>query len=97
MAPEYQLTWKQSGNKVSGTITQVAPYYRATLQIEIQGGKDQRLVREVRVSGAETEFTAPVKFRVQSITLDPHYLVLRWTPEYRAAAEAARSSKATSK
>lgn len=96
-APEYQLTWKQSGKKVSGTITQAAPYYRATMQIEIQGGKDQRVVREVRVSGAETEFAVPVKFRVQSITLDPHYLVLRWTPEYHAAAEAARSGKAISK
>jgi hypothetical protein len=92
-APEFQLDWKQTANKVSGTITQVAPYYRANLQIEIQGAAGQRFIHEVRVNGGRTRFLLPVKFTVQSVTLDPHYLVLRWTPEYRAAAEAKRSAK----
>ncbi|MDQ3818738.1 MAG: hypothetical protein M3362_13810 [Acidobacteriota bacterium] len=93
-APDFQITWKQEGPEVRGAITQAAPYYRATLQIEIQGAQDQRLVYNVKVSEAQTEFRLPARFRVQSVTLDPHYLVLRWTPEYHAAADAARSGRA---
>jgi Peptidase family M1 domain len=95
-APDFQITWKQEGRTVDGAITQAAPYYRATLEIEIQGDQDQRLVYTVRVRGARTEFRLPVRFRVQSVTLDPHYLVLRWTPEYHAAADATRSRRAIS-
>ena len=87
-APEFQLTWKQAGKKVSGTITQVSPYYRTTLQVEVQGNEKQRSLHAIKVNATRTEFVLPVKFRVQSMTLDPHYLVLRWTPEYRAAARA---------
>jgi peptidase M1-like protein len=96
-APEYQLTWKQEGHRVSGSITQAAPYYRATMEVEVEGTEGQRSIHKIKVSGARTEFVLPVKFRVHSTTLDPHYLVLRWTPEYHTAAEAARSGKATSK
>lgn len=70
--PEYQLTWKQAGHKVSGTITQVAPYYRATMQIEIQGSDGKRLLQEVTVNGRRTRFLLPAKFPVHSVTLDPH-------------------------
>jgi tetratricopeptide (TPR) repeat protein len=28
----------------------------------------------------------PVKFRVRELKLDPHFLAVRWTPEYRAEA-----------
>lgn len=96
-APEFQLSWKQEGHKVSGAITQAAPFYRATMEVEFEGAQGQRSVHKIRVSGARTEFVLPVKFRVISTTLDPHYLILRWTPEYHAAAEAARSGKAISK
>jgi len=96
-APEFQLTWKQEDHRVSGAITQAAPFYRATMEIELEGAAGQRLIHKIKVSGARTEFVLPVGFVVHSITLDPHYLVLRWTPEYHAAAEAARSAKAISK
>ncbi|HEX5702483.1 MAG TPA: M1 family aminopeptidase [Pyrinomonadaceae bacterium] len=85
-APEFQLNWTQAGSRVSGAITQAAPYYRTTLQIEIEGDNGRRLLRNVRVGGARTTFVVPVGFRARSVTLDPHYHVLRWTPEYRAAA-----------
>jgi hypothetical protein len=94
-APEWQLTWRQEGARVRGAITQGSPYYRARLEVGVLGSEGQSVVREVKVSGARTEFTLPVKFRARSVTLDPHYLVLRWTPEYRAAAaEAARARQA---
>ena len=95
-APDFQLTWRQEGKSVRCAITQAAPYYRASLEVEIRGSEEQRLIREVRVRGARAEFTVPVRFHVQSVVLDPHYLVLRWTPEYRTAAEAARTQAAIS-
>jgi hypothetical protein len=67
------------------------------MEVEVEGTDRQRSVHKIKVSGARTEFVLPVKFRVRSATLDPHYLVLRWTPEYHAAAEAARSGKTNSK
>ncbi len=91
-APEFQLVWKQEGSKVLGTITQVAPYYRATMEVEVAGAKQERSMHRVKANGARTDFVLPVRFPVQSVTLDPHYLVLRWTPEYRAAADAARKA-----
>lgn len=85
-APDFKLTWRQVGRKLLGSVTQTSPSYRAALEVEAKNGQGQRLVRKVRVRGAETSFSFPVKFRVGSVTLDPHYLVLRWTPEYRNAA-----------
>ena len=82
---------------MSGAITQATPYYRATMEVEVEGTERQRSIHKIKVSGARTEFVLPVKFRVHSTTLDPHYLVLRWTPEYHAAAKVARSGTAISK
>jgi Peptidase family M1 domain len=83
-APDWQLAWKQEGESLRGVITQSAPYYRVTLEVLAEGDDYNRFVREVEVSGARTEFTLPVKFRARAVVLDPHYEVLRWTPEYRA-------------
>jgi hypothetical protein len=83
-APDWQLAWKQEGESVRGVITQSAPYYRATLEVLAEGDEDNRFVREVEVSGARTEFVLPVKFRARAVVLDPHFKVLRWTPEYRS-------------
>jgi Peptidase family M1 domain len=85
-APDPQMTWRQEGNTIRGTITQAAPYYRLPLQIEIQGEEGQRIIHNVQIKGARKIFTLPATFRVRSVTLDPNYLVLRWTPEYHAAA-----------
>lgn len=84
--PDYQLDWKQDGGIVRGAIKQPAPYYRATIEIEATGSDGRRLARMVEVSGPRTEFTWRVSFAVKTVTLDPHFLTLRWTPEYRAEA-----------
>jgi hypothetical protein len=88
-APDFQLTWTQIGTKVRGVIAQRPPFYQVTLDVEAKNVAGQRIVRTFRVRGAETSFSFPVDFRVQSATLDPHYRVLRWTPEYHSAANAA--------
>ncbi|MEJ7711622.1 MAG: M1 family aminopeptidase [Pyrinomonadaceae bacterium] len=94
-APDLQLTWRQESGRLRGSITQPAPFYQATVEVEARNNQGQRLVRTVRVRGAQTRFAFPVNFRAESVTLDPHYIVLRWSPEYRAAAHAARTPSQT--
>jgi len=81
-APDYQLTWKQEGKTVRGLVTQPAPYFRATLEVELIGS-DWRLTKRVEVMNGQTEFRWRVPFKIKSVTLDPHYKVLRWLPEFR--------------
>src|SRR5262249_14998611 len=44
-APDFGLEWKQTGGLVRLVVTQTAPYYRATLEIELQGGEGKHLLR----------------------------------------------------
>jgi tetratricopeptide (TPR) repeat protein len=87
-APDWRLAWKQEGKTLRGTISQDSPYYRATLEVLAEGGARQHFVKSVEVNGPRTEFTWAVDFPVSSMTLDPQFLVLHWTPEYRAQADA---------
>jgi hypothetical protein len=48
------------------------------VRVDEEGGRT-RTVR-VRVDGAETPFSVPVRTRVLSVTLDPDYHVLRREP-----------------
>ena len=81
-APDYQLTWKQEGRTVRGLITQPAPYFRAVLELELLGS-DRRSTKRIEVMNGQTEFGWRVPFKIMSVTLDPHYKVLRWLPEFR--------------
>jgi hypothetical protein len=83
--PEWQLSWRQEGETVRGEITQAQPYYRATLEVQAESSEGRKQSSMVEVDGAKTEFTLPLKFVAQTVTLDPHFQALRWTPEYRAA------------
>lgn len=91
-APDLQLTWKQENGKLRGVVTQTSPYYQAALEIEAKNNQGQRLIRTVKVRGAESSFSFPINFRVESVMVDPNNLVLRWTSEYRKAANEARPS-----
>jgi Peptidase family M1 domain/Domain of unknown function (DUF4440) len=82
--PEWQLNWRQEGETVRGEITQAPPYFRATLEVQAESREGQKQSVSVEVDGAKSEFTLPVKFAAQTVVLDPHFRVLRWTPEYRA-------------
>ncbi|HEV8587943.1 MAG TPA: M1 family aminopeptidase [Pyrinomonadaceae bacterium] len=84
-APDWQLTWTREGKNVRGLVTQAAPFYRAQVKIELKSGR-QTLTRTLNIEGARTEFSWPVNFRVKTVTLDPHFEVLHWTPEYRERA-----------
>lgn len=82
-APDYQLSWKLNGGRVQGVITQPAPYYRATLEIELKGSR-RSLVKKIEVTDGSKSFSWLAPFKVSSLILDPHYRVLRWTPEFKA-------------
>jgi hypothetical protein len=71
---------------VRGVITQPEPYYRAKTEIEAEGNYYERNRVVIDVRDGRTEFTMSAAFRVTGVKLDPHFLMLRWTPEYRAEA-----------
>jgi Peptidase family M1 domain len=87
-APDLRLTWEQDGDRVRGVISQPSPYYRASVEMRIIGDDGRRQAHAVEIRGPRTAFDWPVRFPVQSVLLDPHFLVLRWTPEYRTLATA---------
>jgi hypothetical protein len=82
-APDWQLTWKQEGKTLRGTISQTSPYYRATVELLAEGKDHKKVTRTLEVNGPQTQFTWTVGFIVDTMKLDPHFLVLHWTPEYR--------------
>jgi aminopeptidase N len=83
-APEWDVTWQQDGNTVRGAISQPSPYFRARVEILLEGDEYQASVQNVELQSARTEFSFPAKFRVRALTVDPHYLVLHRTPPLRA-------------
>ena len=83
-APEWELTWQQDADSVRGVITQAQPYYRARVEVAIEGDDYQTSLQTVELRGERTEFAFPVKFRARRVAVDPHYLVLHRTPQMRA-------------
>jgi len=87
-AADWQLSWVQDGRLVRVSITQSQPYYRAMLVVQATGKDGERLRKTVDIRGAKTQLNWAVEFKVKSVELDPDFLYLHWTPEYRAEAEA---------
>lgn len=81
-APDYRLNWKQEGDVLHAEISQPAPHFRATLEVEI-AGSGRRLVRTVEITDGRVDLTVAAPFKVETVVLDPQYKVLRWLPEFR--------------
>lgn len=79
-APTYQLTARTAGRSVQGEIRQTDTAYGAVLEIEVRGG-GRHALRSLEVQGLVTRFAWTFPFPVDSVLLDPHYRVLRWTDE----------------
>ncbi len=92
-AADFQLSWSQEGDTLHGVIAQAEPYYRARLNVDVRGRGGSHMMRIFETTGPRIEFALPVVFPVQSVILDPDYEVLRWTPEYRAAADSTPSKE----
>ena len=83
-APEWDVSWKQEGDAVRGMITQAQPSYRTTIEVLVEGDEYQTSLHTIELRDERTEFSFPVKFRARSVTVDPHFLVLNRTPQFRA-------------
>lgn len=87
-APSFSLHWKQAGDTVSGYVLQGSPYHSASLDVELHGPDGKISSSTFFVQGPRTSFRFHSAFKVQDVVLDPHYRVLRWTPEFREEASA---------
>jgi aminopeptidase N len=90
-APEFQLAWTQDAGSVRATITQTEPVYRTRLVVEAKGKRGERARQVVEMTGARLEVEFAAGFDVDSLVLDPDYEVLRWTPQFRAMVDSART------
>lgn len=87
--PDLKLSWKREDRGVKVVIEQPAENtYQLNLPVAVIGPASQRFVEKINVTGPLTEVQIITKFVVQDVLLDPKFEVLRWTPEYRAEAEA---------
>lgn len=83
-APEWDINWRQEGGSVRGAIIQSPPFYRATVEVLIEGDEYQTSLQTVELRGERTEFSFPLKFHARSLAVDPHFLVLHRTTQWRA-------------
>jgi tetratricopeptide (TPR) repeat protein len=87
--PDLKLSWKREGEGARVVIEQPADnVYRIAVPVAVKGPAGKSLVKNVEVAGPRTEVTIPAEFGVEEVVLDPRFEILRWTPEYRAEAEA---------
>src|SRR6185503_4632812 len=87
-APDLFTGWSQRGRTLTITIRQRSPTYRLTIPVVAAGTGGARRLLTTDVSGPMTRVKIPVGFRVRSVDLDPDYQILRWTPAFRARAQA---------
>ncbi len=86
-APSWQVKWRQDSRGILRIeIIQSPPYYRVSTEVGVRSTDFQHPARKIEIRGERTELSIPVDFQVQSVVLDPHYLVLHQTPEYTAEA-----------
>lgn len=85
--PDLSLEWDYSDGGVRGIVRQTGRPRRLQAPIEVRCGNGRVLHRAVLVRSSESKFKVRAR-DVSEVVLDPHYKVLRWTPEYRREAEA---------
>ena len=85
-APDFELSWNQRDDILTGSIKQARDVYQAEIEMVIEGENNLRLMKTIEVFNERADFKFPVGFRVRSVVLDPQYKILRWTPEYSSLA-----------
>ena len=86
--PDMSLAWSQDEAGVHVRISQTGGTYHLMAPVEMELTSGKTFARWIEVSGTATNATFAVPGRAANVALDPHYRVIRWTPEYRAEAEA---------
>jgi tetratricopeptide (TPR) repeat protein len=87
-APDFTVEHDQKGSQLAVTIRQSEPAYRATVQLRLTGARRERRTIAAAVDGPVTRLTLRPGFRVIAVELDPDDHLLRWTPAFRAEADA---------
>ncbi|HEY0116168.1 MAG TPA: hypothetical protein VGB54_10635 [Allosphingosinicella sp.] len=88
-APEWTIGWRGRGDGASEIVVeQPSPAYSGGVPVEIVTNDGRRYSWTVELSGptSRTFFAAPSPIR--SVTIDPRFTRLHWTPEYRGEAVA---------
>jgi aminopeptidase N len=75
-APRWEVSWQQEGDTIRGTIMQQQPYFRADVEVLIKGDHGREFLRTVELRSEKTEFSFPADFKVRTLIVDPHFLVL---------------------
>ena len=86
-APTYELIWSRAGRTVQGEVRQGDSTFGAVLEIEARGA-GRNAVRYVTVRGRTSPFAWTLPFEADTVVLDPHYRVLRWTEAIKTRAAA---------
>ena len=73
--PQWGVTWRQAGNLVFGAIRQPPPYFRAEVDVLLEGEDGQNWVETVELHAESTVFVLPAGFKVRAVTVDPRFLV----------------------
>jgi aminopeptidase N len=79
-APRWEMSWRQEGDTVRGTILQQQPYFRADVEVLIESDSGQKLIKTVELRSEKTEFSFPADFKARDLIVDPHFLVLHHLP-----------------
>ena len=87
-APDPSLQWQQDGERLTVVIVQSEPAYQLRLEIDVVASGGVRETHIVTASGPTTTVELEVPHDVSSVSLDPRFRILRWTQEYREAANA---------
>ena len=85
--PSWTVSWAQKGDEVRGVIAQSPPYFRADVEVALQGAQ-RRELRQLRIDGARTEFAWRPGFQVVSLQVDPDYKVPHDSPDLAADVDA---------
>ena len=86
-APRWEVSWTQRNSRLEITVTQPAPAYHLSLELEIATVAGTHS-RTIRVADPVTRTVLAEADTVIDVRLDPHYRVLHWTTEYAAEAAA---------
>lgn len=89
---DYTTYRAKEGFKVSGTIKQDIDTFRMPVEIMIETDGEPE-VKRVEVVGPESTFSVATFGKPRSAKIDPHYKVLRISPELRVASAIARGDE----
>lgn len=85
-ALDWSVAWEQHRDSVVGTVRLGPSSVHSTVEVRLAGEGCPATRRHLTLSGLVTRFRWQIPCHIDSVTLDPNFQLLHWTPEYRAVA-----------